>query len=237
VAFSYSAATNTYTLQLSDMSIAGQLATIGANGSVSGNQWIKISSTYNELLVGSGPQKQNVGVTLDWPASSNFTYTNFASWDGGCPMGCNLGVFAYGIPTASGDVPVTGSATYAGSVMGSTGRYEGSSFMDVFGSVTLTFDFGAGTLNGNMKPEVMFNGWDSTAIGTYTFRDTVFSKGSTTFSGAFDVPGSSANSSFTGSFTGPGAAELMAQWKAPYVQPGTTSSGTMSGIWIAKKGK
>lgn len=73
-------------------------------------------------------------------------------------------------------------------------------------------------------------------LGTYTFRDTVYSAGATTFSGAFDVPGTSGPSSFSGRFTGPAGAELMANWQAPFVHPGTADLGRMSGVWIAKKG-
>jgi hypothetical protein len=226
----YSAVDGLYTVTLPH-GLEGQLVAKSGNGSFNENGWIKLQSTNSDLTRGKGPETQG-RVTLDWPASSQFTYTNFGEWDLGCPMGCNQGVFAYGVPTAASDMPVTGSASYDGVLKGLTDTALG-----VFGTVFLSLDFAAGTINGHMKPEVAFNGWDATSLGTYTFRDTVYSRGSTSFSGAFNVPGSDAPSLFSGSFTGPNAAELMANWQAPYLRPGTTEAGMMSGVWIAKKGK
>ena len=59
------------------------------------------------------------------------------------------GSFAYGIPTAAGDVPITGSASYAAEIRatlnpGTTGAYW------VTGSANLLFDFAGGTLSGSM---------------------------------------------------------------------------------------
>ncbi|GAA4010646.1 hypothetical protein GCM10022211_26410 [Sphingomonas humi] len=230
----YSAADGLYTMTLANMSREGQLAPIGGNGSFHDKGWINISSTRSDLLDGKGPQKQGVIVTLDWPASSVFRYTNFGQWNGGCPMGCNIGMFAYGIPTSASHMPVTGSASFDGEIRGYTSRSEG--YVDVLGYVTLNFDFGAGKLAGVMRPEAYFT-WDPTPLGDYVFRDTVYAKGSTKFSGAFNVPGSTAPSSFTGSFTGPSANELMAQWQAPFVRPGTTETGQMVGVWIAQRSK
>lgn len=228
----YSADDGLYTVRLASMTAEGTLAPFGTNGSYNDKGWISVSSTASQLLLGKGPAKQGVVVTLAWPASSRFTYTNFGSWDGGCPMGCNLGAFAYGIPTPASQVPVTGRADFDGDVRGYTDLSAG--VMDVGGSVKLSFDFGAGKLSGVMRPEAYFE-WDPIPLGDYVFRDTVYAKGSTKFSGAFSVPGSSEPSAFLGSFTGPNASELMAQWQAPYVRPGTTQSGQMVGVWIAKR--
>ncbi len=131
-------------------------------------------------------------------------------------------------------MPITGSASFDGAIRGYTDRSMG--VLDVGGTVMLNFDFGAGKLSGVMRPEAYF-GWDPTPLGNYVFRDTVYAKGSTIFSGAFDVPGSTSPSSFRGNFTGPNANELMAQWQAPFVKPGSTESGQMVGVWIARQGK
>jgi len=82
-----------------------------------------------------------------------------------------------------------------------------------------------------MKPTIS-DAWDSYRLGTYTFKDTVYSRGSTTFSGRFDTPdfaGVASLSRFEGLFTGPGAAELMARWEAP------SPFGNMVGVLIGKK--
>jgi hypothetical protein len=164
----------------------------------------------------------------DWPGSTGLKSTSFGrwltadSWDA-------LGVFAYGIPTASGDVPITGSANYSGEVRGLT---DGGA--DVWGSILLGFDFGAGTLSGKMEP-LWSDGWDSHAFGTYSFTNTVYSTGSTTFSGSFIAPpGVEGDSAFEGRFNGPRGAEVMGSWNAPY-QIGDTH-GTMGGVFGASKG-
>lgn len=239
VRISYSAADNRYSVKLPEYQ-EGYLVPNGGNGSFNESGWINLYSTVSDVTLGAGPATQLVTATLDWPASSPFTYTSFGKWLGPAPMGEHQGVFAYGIPTATGDMPVTGSASYAGQIRGITsGELSGSNsigpILSVFGSVFLSFDFGAGALSGSMTPQIAPQ-WDAISLGTYTFRDTVYSAGSTTFSGAFNVPGSSGASSFSGSFTGPRGAELMAKWQAPFIYPDTTQVGRMSGVWVAKKG-
>ena len=168
---------------------------------------------------------------LDWPSApfktSDLTYTSFGYW-GGQGTG---GMIVYGAPTSPRDMPVSGAATYEGKVLGSTGNFQ------VFGTIGFNFDFAGGTLSGSMTTNQAGLSGSSLPLGTYTFRDTVFSPGSSTFSGSFNVPGSSAASSFSGSFTGPGATELMGNWTAPYLTPTlvTQSWGTMSGVFAGKR--
>lgn len=225
VEFAYDSSADKYTITLPGYD-TGQLATQGGNGSYDSNGWIDLQSTYNLVTEGTTGAKQNVAVTLPWPASSAYQHTSLGTWNS--TDWTVWGAFAYGIPTASGDVPVAGTATYQGEVSGVS-----SAAGFVYGTVSLNFDFANASLTGVMKPEVS-DWWDSYALGDYTFRDTSFARGATTFSGAFDVPGSNGPSSFSGRFTGPQAAELMANWTAPYQLPGTNSWGTMSGVWIAK---
>ncbi|HET7605430.1 MAG TPA: transferrin-binding protein-like solute binding protein, partial [Sphingomicrobium sp.] len=130
-----------------------------------------------------------------------------------------------------GDVPVTGSANYAGAIRGVM-----DNGLDVWGSISFAFDFGAGTLSGEMKP-YWAPEWDSYPLGTYTFTNTVYSSGSTTFSGAFIAPpGAGGPSSFEGRFNGPRAAELMGSWNAPYNDSVLGAKGTMSGVFGGKRG-
>ena len=104
----------------------------------------------------------------------------------------------------------------------------------MFGSIGLQFNFGAGTLSGEMKPEIA--PWGRDPLGTYTFQNTVFSAGSNSFSGSFNAPGTSGASAFQGSFNGPKAAEAMGSWNAPYLNPLTNTAGSMAGIFTARKG-
>jgi hypothetical protein len=228
VQISYAAATDTYTVTLPGFQ-QGNLITTSANGSFDGDHWTHVQSTNNAVTAGDSTDLQSATVTLDYAPSSDYKYTGFGRWQD--PQFGTLGLFVYGIPTAAGDVPVTGDASYAGDIHGLT-----NDNMEVFGTINLQFDFGAGTLSGVMSPEVA-PVWDAVSLGNYTFRDTVYSRGSTNFSGAFNLPGSlTGSSSFHGQFTGPSAAELMGSWTAPYVLPGGSTPGTMTGVFGGRKG-
>jgi hypothetical protein len=235
VQFSYDAATNSYTISLPGFQ-AGTLANPGYGGSAG-----QVATTsYSQVSAGSSTTLQPAHVLLMVPGSSYspFTYTSFGRWDGTTGQTSDgrvnhvEGDFAYGIPTQPGDVPVTGSATYAAQIHGSIGA---NFWLPVTGDATLSFDFANGKLSGSMHPGI-FDTFDGIIedFGTYAFTQTVYSTGSTTFSGKFIVPGlPNADSSFNGNFTGPNAAELMARFQAPYLFNG--QQGTMSGVWVGKK--
>ena len=109
-----------------------------------------------------------------------------------------------------------------------------NSFALIRGNATLQFNFGAGTLAGHFDPVHELNGV-STNLGTYNFVSTVFGVGSTSFSGALSLTGTSTLGAFDGRFTGPAAQELMARWTAPCLAPGTQRPGEMFGVWVGKK--
>lgn len=229
VEISYSAASNVYSISLPGFS-PGNLVTAGGNGSFNENGWITLNSTSNHVTDGNSSTLQPVNVILDWPQSSELKYTSLGNWT--LQNNQLAGTFVYGIPTAAGDVPLTGSASYLGEIRGLT---DGD--LDVFGSISFNFDFAAGTLSGAMNPEYAPD-WDPVSLGTYSFTNTVFSKGSTTFSGSFVLPnGAEGASSFEGSFNGPSAAELMGSWSAPFKDSHNGfAGGTMSGVFTGKKG-
>jgi len=163
--------------------------------------------------------------------ASNFQFTSLASYyeyEFGGPFAA--GSLAFGSATPSAGIPTTGSATYDAILSGFTldlNEYVG-------GTATLQFDFGAGTLAGSLSPVLLGgNGFSSTSFGTYTFVNTVFSPGSTTFSGSLRTPGIVDLGSFNGLFTGPAAQELMARWRAPYMNGQTQSE--VAGVLIGRK--
>jgi hypothetical protein len=233
VTFSYSAADDSYTVQLPGYN-SGKLVTQGGNGSINASgQWDPLDSTYNGVTNGNSSDLQNVSVVLDWPASSGLKYTSFGSWTDPSTAGDwtgPTGMFVYGIPTATGDVPITGTATYSGTIRGLT-----DADIYVGGNISFNFDFAAGTLSGKMTPEY-YPVWDGVGLGTYTFTNTVFAKGSTTFSGSFLTPsGANGPSSFEGRFNGPQAAELMGSWAAPFSDTVNGITGNMAGVFTGKK--
>lgn len=236
VQFSYDAVSNSYQISLPGFQ-PGKLVTMGYNGS-SGQP---ATSSSNQVTAGPTSTLQPAYVQLFVPGTSfsPYTYTSLGSWSGQTWTTTSVntqnteGIFAYGIPTQVGDVPVTGTATYAANIFGSIG---GGWTGELSGTASLSFDFGAGKLSGSMHAGV-FDTFDGIVMdfGTYPFKQTVYSTGSTTFSGKFDIQNlPNADSFFDGSFNGPGASELMARFAAPYLFNG--QQGTMWGVWIGKKG-
>jgi hypothetical protein len=235
VSFRYDVSSNTYQITLPGFN-EGTLVKTAYNGS-SGQPATSSTSQVEEHSFGF---VLPLFVTLPVPGSnlSPYTYTSFAWWDGQTGTSStgdvlrSDGIFAYGIPTRAGDVPVVGSAGYTAEIRGNLGPITD---LSVSGDVKLMFDFAGGTLRGSMHP-MFVDGLAGIVIdfGQFDFAQTVYSSGSTTFSGRFVVPGMpNANSSFEGNFTGPQAAELMARFQTPFVNGG--QQGVMSGIWIGKK--
>jgi len=175
---------------------------------------------------------------------SGYSYSEMGSW--GSQAAGRYGAVAFGVPTPAGAVPVTGSATFNGRVMGNAdimqahGLYGGYVPMAVDGTVTLAFDFAGGTLSGGMSLYGS-DGWDSFLLGNFAFKDTVFSVGSTTYSGKFETS-SAGDNFFLGRFTGPNAQETIGAWAVPFVfNSGNTAvppDGQVHqayGAWIAKR--
>ena len=174
-----------------------------------------------------------------------YLYSELGSW--GSATASRFGYMAFGQATPVGGVPTVGSATYSGMVVGSAdfmtadNLYGGYVSLGVEGTVQLNFDFGNGTLGGSMSLSFP-DGMNPADLGTFTFRDTVFSAGSTTYSGSFNTAVSGQNF-FLGRFTGPAGEETIGAWALPFVfdrggeyllPDGQTHQAF--GSWIAKRG-
>jgi hypothetical protein len=144
------------------------------------------------------------------------------------------GVEAVGIATPAGAVPVTGNATYTAYAYGRTSE-SNKPLVDplVLGDMTLNFDFARGSLSGGLTfmldPE-----WNEFGLGPFEFRETVYSTGSTTFSGKFDTDLPGVNS-FSGLFTGPHAEELIGNFAIPYRSPINGQTYQADGAFVGKK--
>jgi C-lobe and N-lobe beta barrels of Tf-binding protein B len=184
-------------------------------------------------------------LVLSGSKDEGYRYSELASWRwGGLPD--MIGAFAFGTLTPDGAVPVTGSATYSGIVAGksdviASDSFDGPNRAGVTGSVSLDFDFGTGSLGGAMTLNLTDNSGASLPVGTFNFKDTVFSVGSTSYSGKFNATAAGDNF-FLGKFTGPNAEETIGAWALPF----TLDSGNATisadhqahqafGAWIAKK--
>ena len=170
--------------------------------------------------------------------TAKYQYSNLAAWgnrNGGIDLvGQHV---AFGMATPSAAIPVTGTATYNGMIAGTTsetldGSFEAIANGYVQGSINLAFNFGGGTLSGSISPIVYLG--DSRALGTLAFTNTVYSAGSTSFSGKFDTPISGLNA-FSGLFTGPKANELIGKFAFPYTSPFDGKVAQATGAFIGKR--
>ena len=189
---------------------------------------------------------QNVAYVVTKNARDlGFAYSELAAW-GSAAQG-RYGYVGFGSPTPQGSVPTTGSATFAGLVQGTTdilapdNLLGGYATLDVSGSVDLNFDFATGTLAGSMSLLLDGAGMNPATLGTFTFKDTVFSVGSTTYSGSFDTALAGQNF-FLGRFTGPNAQETIGAWALPFLfvqtdalVPPDGKTHQAFGAWIAKR--
>jgi len=178
----------------------------------------------------------SVNMDVAKPTASNrdpdFEFTTWAAYyqyDFFIPF--TYGVMAFGSATPGGAVPTTGSAVFDAIVAG----FALDTGIAVGGTALLEFNFGAGTLAGTFNPILNPNSATPIGLGTYTFTNTVFGVGSTTFSGGLLHANPQLTGAFNGLFTGPNAQELMARWTAGYVNPSTQQSGEMFGIWVGRK--
>jgi hypothetical protein len=191
-----------------------------------------------------GSVQENSGFLATSNARLNgYSYSEMASW--GSAAAGRGGYVAFGVPTPAGGIPSTGSASFSGTVSGSADVMTADNLAGGFdsaavnGSVTLNFDFAKGTLGGSMDASLS-NGGASVSLGTFTFADTVYSSGSTTYSGKFDSSAAGDNF-FTGRFTGPSAQETIGAWALPFVfkngaslMPADNEIHQAFGAWIAK---
>ena len=182
------------------------------------------------LLANSGPGPVNYGgdTAYLW-LHGGYQYSCLLEWsDKGSAIS---GHEAIGIATPASGVPITGSASYLGVLLGQTSEnHSDGTDLPVDGSILLSFNFGLGSLSGSITPNLhqLFS------LGTINFRDTVYSTGSTTFSGKFDTNLAGVNS-FSGLFTGPNAQELIGNWALPYQSPIDGKTYQADGAFAGRK--
>jgi hypothetical protein len=190
-------------------------------------------STFNFFQPASAPQN-GAFLATSVAKLQGYKYSEMAAWWDG---GGRFGELAFGEPTAAAQVPLTGAATYHGMVSGTSDvigfdSFDGHYNVAVDGSVDLNFDFAKGTLAGAMTVALDDTG-QKTPLGTFAFTDTVFSVGSTTYSGKFDSSDPGQNF-FLGRLTGPNAEETIGAWALPFHLTGDAQAHQAFGAWIAK---
>lgn len=195
------------------------------------------NATYIYGSLGNGTYREaDVLVLRPDNPELELTYSSligYGAFDYGYPLGSSpFGWLAFGVPTAEGAVPVTGSASYTALARGSDVDRNGM----ISGIASLLFSFGSGDLSGHLDLDYSpFGGMgEAYSLGRFEFSNTVYSSGSTTYSGELTQAGL-ANGSFSGQFTGPAAEELIGQWSAPFVDPISNATSTMIGAWVGRR--
>lgn len=204
----YDAASKTYEIQLP-----------------AGTTWLTIAPIPGET---GGWTTADSTVTLSANEGAN---TSLVRWSSATAFG----VTAVAIPAPASAIATTGSATYLGSLAGYSSegvRRFGSDFLvpgRIGGTISLTFDFGAGALTGEIQPTLL-GGFPTYTLPTLAFKDTVYSVGSPIFSGKFDTNLSGLNS-FSGLFAGPTAGEVAGNFAFPYLSPKDGTAQQASGAY------
>lgn len=178
-------------------------------------------ATFNYFTTADGD-----AVSISLARLSGYRYSEFDGY-----------TLAFGSATPPGGVPVTGAATYTGIAHGTTDLTQkdflaGTMPIPVAGTVNLNFNFGAGTLGGSMTLHTATN-FGGVDLGTFAFKNTVYSPGSLTYSGAFVTPATGDNQ-FLGRFTGPNAEETIGAWALPFMYSPDGQNHQAYGAWIAK---
>ena len=175
--------------------------------------------------------------SADQPGS-NYRYVSFAMLYATGSTSSNLDTLAYGFyaivqPTKPGDVPTTGTARYTGVV---SGIFAGDAFATwMNGTARFDFDFSSGSLSGDFSAFMSCGMGCSYDPTSYTFANTQFSRGSTTFGGDLVTQGAPSKGTFSGMFAGPTASELAAQFEAPFYNPEHQGWVTARGTIGAKR--
>ena len=203
----YIQSSNSYEVQLPHSASWGQIAYLPIDGSPATP--INYGGGGAHLWLGAGYQ-----------------YSRIFEWSGGPGL---HGFEAIGIATPSGNIPVTGTASYFGELLGGTTESFGGDTWDVRGTIGLSFNFGLGTLSGTIDPTAF-----AYSLGHLSFRDTIYSTGSASFSGKFDTNLPGVNS-FSGLFTGPNAQELMGNFAFPYASQVDGKTYQADGAFVGRK--
>jgi hypothetical protein len=222
----YDAAAGVYNMQLGSIS-PGRLYLAPNYTPPSNETWLRAvlnngSVSFGELAVFN---PSNLQLPLRYTSLVGYVPSTFPDEP--------LGWVAFGKATAAGGVPVSGTASYDALVRGSRIDNMG----EIHGTAVLSFDFGAGKLSGHLDPlwtDPTGLGFNDTALGRYDFVNTVYSSGSTSFSGQLSHTGV-ATGSFNGQFTGPSAEELLARWTAPMLDPFTSKEVPLFGVLVGKR--
>lgn len=168
---------------------------------------------------------------------SIYSYVSLVNLYATGSLDANTNTLAYGAfllvqPTRPGEVPITGTASYSGNLIG---YFDGDAMGTwLLGTSRFEFDFANAALTGDLKVEmVCFMGCRYSPV-VYTLTETQFERGSTSFSGFLASGGAPSNGHFSGTFAGPKAVEMAAQFQLPFYNAEWQKWLTASGVILGK---
>jgi len=184
-----------------------------------------------EASSGFGTASTSDSAVAEW----RYQYSSLATWSDG--RGQRRGHVVFGTATPPTAVPVTGTATYSGKVVGTTSASADGGGWGIIenptvdGTIAMEVDFGRGRLAGTVSAGVYCDCASVPEIPRMTF-DGQLASGAASLSGRFATDVAGANS-FEGLLAGPAAQEAIGGWAFPFVSGGKVESA--SGVWIARK--
>lgn len=202
---------------------------INSNGRLAGGLTSNLSADPDFVKALSGDSTSRAVISN--PESGKWNYQSFGVWENGLTSTSRtVGVMSVGSPTANFNR--TGSATFAGEVVGSYIDSIGNG-NTALANLTVTADFGAMTLdlattNTRISPDV-WQGQDFVSKDNLNLTGTLNIAGNGTFSGTLTTTGGLTGGS-TGQFYGPDAQELGGVFVLPAAG---TSVETYSGAYGA----
>ncbi|MGQ7830795.1 transferrin-binding protein-like solute binding protein [Altererythrobacter sp. Z27] len=171
-------------------------------------------------------------------SDSLYTYMSLVHLFASNALNANTNTTAYGAfvliqPTKPGEVPITGTATYSGNLVGYFSGDAGATWLQ--GKSRFDFDFANATLAGDLTIAMACLMGCSYAPVVYTLTETKFTTGSINFSGSLASSGTASNGHFNGTFAGPNAVEMAAQFELPFYNPEWQKWLTASGAILGKR--
>jgi hypothetical protein len=203
----YNAGTNSYTVTFKTFNGTSSASFGPADRQASSNGTI---TNYQRV---SGTRQENLSLFVPGPTNTELvlTYASYGAYQSITDAGANLDVdtvfFTYGIPTASTDLPRSGTATYATRIDGQLA--DNSGVYALAGSSSFQADFGASTMAFSMSPigtNVLTGGTRS--FGTQTVDGTISNTAGAQPQFTGNGGGSGYGVALSGHFYGPAAAEI-----------------------------
>lgn len=197
-------------------------------------------------FIGNAPTSgRGIGLSLLRPGVDNTLVALFATSLGAYNTGDGPsapqtitsydGIFAYGVPSVSGQLPLAGLASYDGVFIGRVISFPDVSFeqpgVTHLQPIQLQLDFSTGKVTGDMRPSLLRDG-PAYELGRFAFNGTI-NRDQATFSATVTGPDGRLGQ-LEGQLNGGSAGEAMLRFQVPYTVPNSGSVGTFYGAAAAK---